>query len=966
MTRAKQTDDKKKPGRKPWYHDSDGARVRFLQKYLDEWNKSKEAKTTTQFYNAVTVKFVLEFDKDALPKDVAAADGPLDDRGTRPGDHAVGNSDLVAGSDPSTLLSPATVNDSSAGVDPAVETSQTPTLLPLTSLSPATVNDSISGVDPAVETASASGQATPSQANAIVGQTTSEPSLSQPNPETISAPDGVIQPSAPRDLVEDGDKGLDHKSFTSAAKSLGWSNLSKEELAKKRAWLKGRRDKISEWYRVQFRAVTASNSSHSIIDKVFHAESKADRKPVRVADHLVFMDLFYDVYVKAEAEKEIRAREEDYAKWKEGGCEEPERKPPVHVAIRGSVARRILERQSEEFKADIRRQAEERHAEELKAWEKKGEHPTKVNAPQDHAKELSRWGPEVAKFNAAVAEANNMITMTVLVGPNPFKNGQIDTFWSYAGPTYMGLRWPQDDRAAYEAVKKSLSNFGKKVFSLSDRAPRALPTGPQVTPSGWSDESDNTAAAHTSSNQPSIHNSKKTRQPGPGRNSENMKTAPRPKPRPTKKVTPQSSEVATVSSVDPTHLSGGTDLVDFNQTSHVPFSGSNSTTFSADSDPTSSAAPPVNDTASVVPDSGPIIPPGFVGSNPTTSSAESDPTSSATPPVDGTAPVVPDSGPMIPPGPTVSVTSDTGFDLPGSIPQEAIPDMSHAPPPELDHMESLSPPPQSTFPVHTSPSGSPPPTSNAPQVAQCDDSYAPDSGTTKTPENPTVWNHPDLDRFWPEMRMFLGDWIAEIHERGWGQKNWVSAIEDLLEVFIEYEGEFRYTEDNGNILSKLELHLFKDWVKLGRPAILKITPRRNQTDDELMEKLLSGMAQWFDDVVPGDGDKEGWAPLDCVSGKNGAWKFVCFMIFIVFHIGGQDDGNDGCRIQLATWIGLAERMKETFIKVIRWGCQAPKKRKLTNSTEDQQSPKRVTRRQAAQQKETESRKSIRQKSTRQR
>ncbi|THU95677.1 hypothetical protein K435DRAFT_797966 [Dendrothele bispora CBS 962.96] len=1030
MTRAKNPEQKKKPGRKPWYHDPDGSRVKFLRDHVEEWTKCKEAKLTTQFYNAITVKFVLQFDKEPEKTVSIENNNPAPTTtvtASNAGDTVNNSNPVTVSDDPAhapetdTMVSAqesgthtteppasATANSLlssdpdnptfSLSAPPAVVNSTSPdsngtAIASLDSNGAMTSSLDLNGAESASPDSNGAGNTSPDLNSA----TTSPPDFNGARPPSPDSNGATTSSQAPEDSVpevEDHDRGLDTVSFSSTARQLGWTGLSTEELKKKRVWFKGRRDKISEWYRVEYRTILTAKSSFSIIDRVFKADPKTERKPVRVADHLVFMDLFYDIYIKAEAEKEIMEKEEEYKKWKEDGCQGPERKPPVQVAIRSSVARHILSTQSEEFQADIKRQANERFEKELKAWKTKDGEVGK-NTPQDYAKinrELSRWGPEVAKFNSAVAEANNMIAMTVLVGPNPFKNGQIDTFWSYAGPTYIGLRWPQDDRNTYEAVKKSLVGFGKKVFSTADRATRALPTGPQVTPCGWNNDTDNlnpTTSNPTPSLPPSATNStSKSRRPGPGRNSQNMRTSenqsnesiqstrPKPRPRGSKKPTDGSISGAPTIPGGPTSPSALGDV-----TTPIMAANTISTTVP-------SAAPSVIGSPSISGDlTTPII-------------AANISTPSETLAVVGSPSISDDPTPVPSAQSPRTMAIDPPSAAPSPLPAQTPTPLTMAidPPPGI-----VATPGSTTIP-------------DAPQIsgaAMVDNDSGPgplypvaDIRTTQK-EEPTVWTHPDVDRFWPEMRMFLDEWIVEIREKGWEREHWVEVLEELLEVFIEYEGDFHYTEDNGDICSKLQLSLFKQWVKkvthrlflscsvfgmavllrerflarlqrlkgtrlladpiyidyhvyrvclgetrvkVGRPAILRIRPKRGQTGEELTDKLVSGLAGWWDDVVPvrERGVKEDWAPLDCVSGQNGAWKFICFMVFTVFLICGQDLEMDTRRIYLGAWIGLAERMKETLITVIKWGCQPPKKRKPTMLPEDQPSSKRVTRLQTKQ------------------
>ncbi|THU78812.1 hypothetical protein K435DRAFT_973382 [Dendrothele bispora CBS 962.96] len=1014
MTRAKRPEEKKKPGRKPWYHDSDGSRVAFLRSFLDEWKKCKEAKSTTLFYNSITVKYVLRFDNESTSGDPSNSDFIAPPATAAPS--PVPDSLLASQGNGSSE----TMSDPGANIEPGCASGLTgdsngSALVITPNDNPAAIVTSI--IPPSSHTDQDKTLSTDSTLPTTVSVTSNEISSHTvgTTPTALSGTAMDVPDSSLALAVDEFDKGLDNKSFSSAAKDLGWIDLSNDELKKKRAWFKGRRDKISEWYRVEFRAVQSARSSHSIIDKVFKAEPKAERKPVRVADYLVFMDLYYDTYIKTETEKELKAKEEEYAKWKEDGCADPEIKPPVPIAIRGSVARVILSRQTKEFQDEIKKEADDRYAKDLRAWEGTGDESGQKSSPQDHAKEISRWGPEVAKFNTAVAEANNMIAMMVLVGPNPFKNGQIDSFWSYAGPTHMGLRWPQDDRPAYEAVKKSLINFGRKVFTPADRAARALPAGRHTEPSTWDELEEpttNTSPAVTSNDARSAPSQRKSHRPGPGRNSQNM-TKPaqeqptsRPKPRLKKKnqldpnapeeTSPSVPQVAPAPvGSNPTAITSTSPSVpqpdvpttmpimgDPTPTPFVPQSGV-PTAMPIMGDPIPTAAVPQPDVPTATPVMGNLI------LSPTTPNGLTTFPSIPQPSLMGDlTPTTPSSHPTTTPmgDPTPVPTADvaTASDT-TTLANQGLSDTSEPPsqPLVLDDPTPTTP----SSPPTTTPMGDPTPgptgdvatasdmTTLVDQVLSDTSSDRPsqplafdDSTTSQQPlyspalvqtatqknEDPTVWTHPDFDRFWPEMQQFLTEWLSELRENGWESEDWVDVLEDLLEVFIEYEGEFRYTEDNGDIRSKFESAVFKDWVKVGRPAILRIVPKRGQTPEDLMEKLVSNLTKWWHDVVPvhEGGENEDWAPLDCVSGRNGVWKVICFMVFSGFFICGQV-GTDLRGVQLAAWINLARGMTDILIKVIRWGCQPPKKRKAIMIPEDQPSAKRRTRLQVAQEKEAD-------------
>ncbi|THU94598.1 hypothetical protein K435DRAFT_860392 [Dendrothele bispora CBS 962.96] len=151
-----------------------------------------------------------------------------------------------------------------------------------------------------------------------------------------------------------------------------------------------------------------------------------------------------------------------------------------------------------------------------------------------------------------------------------------------------------------------------------------------------------------------------------------------------------------------------------------------------------------------------------------------------------------------------------------------------------------------------------------------------------TPSKLTIWTHPDRNRFWKEMGDFVDEWKEFVE--AWGEWPWRETLETLLETFIEYEGYFHYTEDNGRLESKKELKLVKKWEKLGRKAFLIIAEPL-----ETAKLILTDFRKWWEDILPDrENDEEDWAPLDSVSGRNGMWKVICALTWVLFFVLGEE------------------------------------------------------------------------------
>ncbi|KAF5335437.1 hypothetical protein D9758_017828 [Tetrapyrgos nigripes] len=175
---------------------------------------------------------------------------------------------------------------------------------------------------------------------------------------------------------------------------------------------------------------------------------------------------------------------------------------------------------------------------------------------------------------------------------------------------------------------------------------------------------------------------------------------------------------------------------------------------------------------------------------------------------------------------------------------------------------------------------------------------------------------------------------------------WKDTLDSLLEVYIEYEGYFHYTEVNGAIESKKEPSLLKRWVRKGQPPFALFNEELSVT----APKMLDVFRGWWEDVQPvRESDQEDWAPFDCVSGSGGVWKFICVLIWLLHYFLGESPGEDLTDQQMtyiASWMVLCTEVEETLAKVMRWGITAPRKRKSATSPEETDQP-RTTRRMVA-------------------
>ncbi|KAF5349377.1 hypothetical protein D9758_015527 [Tetrapyrgos nigripes] len=194
------------------------------------------------------------------------------------------------------------------------------------------------------------------------------------------------------------------------------------------------------------------------------------------------------------------------------------------------------------------------------------------------------------------------------------------------------------------------------------------------------------------------------------------------------------------------------------------------------------------------------------------------------------------------------------------------------------------------------------------------------------------WQHPKEKKFWPEMRRNIKEWGEEFVSKE--SEDWLDDLETMVDTFIEYEEAFKFTEENGVLSSTKEIALMKKWEEFGRPAWMDMVINEAQID-----KFLESVKSWWFDLLPDrENDDDNWGPLDCVSGKNGMWRFVCCMVWSIVLLVGQqkiEERSDAQRVQIGEWMVLAREVEETLGKVIEFGIWPPSSKQAAKRKAEQ-------------------------------
>ncbi|THU76755.1 hypothetical protein K435DRAFT_813108 [Dendrothele bispora CBS 962.96] len=427
-------------GVKGWFWDEDGSRVKWLQAQMEERKKCEESNNMGTFLTITAARFMAKFGYSSTSRGVTWNIPPVADfEDDTPGadiPNAQPNSSGNADPDNQTASADVGGSTSTQPVHPAATTAT----IPITpSNSAATANDTTTnstnaqrpstGMDIPMGDDSASAQAPAAGMEIPPADTTPTPNVdAQPTAtaEAVAPANDSLSTSRKPPVNLGSIKGINAKQLRSAAKILGWDNLSEEELENRRTGLANLRHTIRPEY----------NKAMAEATKKFAEWQSANPNA---------------------SDKEIREQR------------------PKNIVVRTKVTKRMLAEETEEFRKEIKELADADYAEKLKAWEEKNELKSGgEKTAQEWGRSLQRWGPDSSRLINAVGQQMGLVGVTAWVGPNPFNNGQLEIFLTSAGTGPTGLTWAQFDPAGYKALSQSLLAFGKTIYNHKTRASRSI------------------------------------------------------------------------------------------------------------------------------------------------------------------------------------------------------------------------------------------------------------------------------------------------------------------------------------------------------------------------------------------------------------------------------------------------------------------------------------------------------------
>ncbi|KAF8194442.1 hypothetical protein K438DRAFT_1969057 [Mycena galopus ATCC 62051] len=225
-------------------------------------------------------------------------------------------------------------------------------------------------------------------------------------------------------------------------------DLSAEEKQTRQKIRKTLRTKISGWYRTRYRTKKVHGATIKTILSTMQSMSGPTARPRR-KPALVVKGTVPDTF---------------------------------RVSMSQDFVRTCWEKESDSFKEDIEKQAQEMHHEAMEKW--KAGRVTPVQSAESYHEALENLNDVGIPLADALAEHLGMHVVLMAVGPVGTAGGEV-LLRSMFSDTALGATaktWPQFDHAGFTAMEKSITRYGRAFFTKSECHERVWPPTEGDTP----------------------------------------------------------------------------------------------------------------------------------------------------------------------------------------------------------------------------------------------------------------------------------------------------------------------------------------------------------------------------------------------------------------------------------------------------------------------------------------------------
>ncbi|KAF8176871.1 hypothetical protein K438DRAFT_1770348 [Mycena galopus ATCC 62051] len=230
--------------------------------------------------------------------------------------------------------------------------------------------------------------------------------------------------------------------------------------------------KISGWYRTRYRTKKVHGATIKTILSTMQSMSGPTARPRRKPALVVYSKLHYATRVKTEFDKV----------WAKVKGTVPD---TFRVSMSQDFVRTCWEKESDSFKEDIEKQAQEMHHEAMEKW--KAGRVTPVQSAESYHEALENLNDVGIPLADALAEHLGMHVVLMAVGPVGTAGGEV-LLRSMFSDTALGATaktWPQFDHAGFTAMEKSITRYGRAFFIRMSRTGMAAYRGGHAHGSRW-------------------------------------------------------------------------------------------------------------------------------------------------------------------------------------------------------------------------------------------------------------------------------------------------------------------------------------------------------------------------------------------------------------------------------------------------------------------------------------------------
>ncbi|KAJ7756676.1 hypothetical protein B0H16DRAFT_1721741 [Mycena metata] len=213
--------------------------------------------------------------------------------------------------------------------------------------------------------------------------------------------------------------------------------------------------KIANWYRARYRNKKIHSGAIKSILADMRAMSGANARPRRQLPAVLYSKLHYPTRIKPRFD----------TMWDSLKATTPDKE---RIALSCKFVYTCWDEETEEFRRDIEKQAEEQHRAALEEW-RAGREAPEASAEVYH-EALENLNTVGIPLVDALAERLGMHVVLLAVGPVGSEGGQV-ALRSVFSDTAGGLTsktWAQLDHTGFTAMEKSITRYGCGFFSKAD------------------------------------------------------------------------------------------------------------------------------------------------------------------------------------------------------------------------------------------------------------------------------------------------------------------------------------------------------------------------------------------------------------------------------------------------------------------------------------------------------------------